>query len=344
MLLAELISARIGAPGAPGAPSLSKGDTSLMSPFARMLAAEGKPVTTQRLYLWAARQLAQALGPEAAVCAVTSVAVRTVYSAYRDTHRPRSTCALRSGLRAFARYLLAEGLVAADPTEGLQAPRLDEARRDVVTRSQFEDLLEATARLRSDHRAALAKCAIAILGYAALRRTEMLDLELRDVNLEERTLTVRHGKGDVYRTVTVCKSCIDAIRAYLRVRPKCVSKALLLRTAQTTLGKAALYGLIQEVAAIAGYKGDPVIHPHAFRHFYVTDQLSRGANPTIVSRTVGHKSVGFTLTVYNNPDQAAYRAVADMMDTAPARPRGAAGGKAGYIEARRRRISMRREG
>ena len=61
---------------------------------------------------------------------------------------------------------------------------------------------------------------VTILAYAGLRISECLALRVEDISLPAREIKVRHGKGDKMRVVYFGDKVVNAVREYLRNRPK----------------------------------------------------------------------------------------------------------------------------
>jgi integrase len=58
---------------------------------------------------------------------------------------------------------------------------------------------------------------LALLIYTGLRAQEACDVQIRDLDLEGGTLTVRHGKGGRMRRVMLNAEAIALLRRYLHV-------------------------------------------------------------------------------------------------------------------------------
>ena len=115
-----------------------------------------------------------------------------------------------STLRAFARYLVAQGVQKDDPTERLEPPLRRRPLPKGVSAPEAADLL-ATPALPRD------RALLELLYGAGLRVSEAAGLDLPDLDLESRTARVT-GKGAKERMVVFGVPCVLAIRAYLAER------------------------------------------------------------------------------------------------------------------------------
>ncbi len=88
-------------------------------------------------------------------------------------------------------------------------PRQKRRHPVVLSPGEVGRLLKAIPNLK--HRT------VAMVLYGAgLRISEALALELRDIDGERMVITVRHGKGDSDRQVTLSEVLLEALRAYWR--------------------------------------------------------------------------------------------------------------------------------
>jgi site-specific recombinase XerD len=82
-----------------------------------------------------------------------------------------------------------------NPTVEVELPKMDAATRLLVSDEDLMRLLEATDRLHSEFRRVRDRAILAVLIYCGVRRQELLDLRVADVNLEDRALLVQQGRG-----------------------------------------------------------------------------------------------------------------------------------------------------
>src|SRR3954447_9725371 len=115
-------------------------------------------------------------------------------------------------LRSFYRHLRRENLLDNDPTAALSSPRRGKRLPEVLTRSEIQALLQSP---KGSNPPALRDRALLELMYACgLRASEVIGLEVTDVDLDEGLLRAR-GKGSKERVVPVGRAAVGAIRAYL---------------------------------------------------------------------------------------------------------------------------------
>jgi integrase/recombinase XerC len=242
---------------------------------------------------------------EVDVAAFTSDAVRSFLASLHDRGNSRASAARRlAALRTFARYLVREGRLPEDPTGLVGAPKKDQRLPEHLALTEMDRLLAkpdvSTIAGRRDR-------AILELFYASgLRLSELVDLDLADVNLSGRVARVR-GKGGKERLVPFNLSTAEAVRAMLAdaklLRPAMKRKdpvggrrgprtPLFLSLRGQRLVTRSVDRIVRRYvreAAIA--RG---ISPHALRHTFATHLLQAGADLRVIQELLGHASLGTT--------------------------------------------------
>jgi integrase/recombinase XerD len=135
---------------------------------------------------------------------------------------------------------------------------------------------------------------IAIMLDAGLRCAECCGLGLRDVDLQTGRIMVRQGKGKKDRIVWAGAATLDAIAAWLDVRPEgdgplfCTLNGKPVHTSYVR-------AMLDRMEKRAGIRHN--VSPHTLRHTCATDLLRQTGNLRIVQRALGHSSIT-TTTIY----------------------------------------------
>jgi integrase/recombinase XerD len=215
-----------------------------------------------------------------------------------DADRPPASTATihrkAACLRSFYRHVRREGLLDSDPTATLSAPRRSRKLPDVLTRGEVDRLLGAP---RGTEPAALRDRALLEVMYACgLRASELIGLELSDVDLEEGLLRAR-GKGSKERVVPMGQAAVRALRAYFeRGRPALVwgggESHLFVNFRGGALTRQGLYKIVRRHAVTAGLADR--MSPHTLRHTFATHLLTGGCDLRSVQEMLGHADVATT--------------------------------------------------
>lgn len=129
---------------------------------------------------------------------------------------------------------------------------------------------------------------ISILYGLGLRRSELLDLLVSDIDGSRKTIHVRSGKGKKDRVLQVSDSLLDLLRNYYRAyRPS------------TYLFEGALGGRYSPNSLAKICKTHIGINPHGLRHCNATHLIEAGMDVSEVSKRLGHSKLETTM-IYNH--------------------------------------------
>jgi integrase/recombinase XerD len=209
-------------------------------------------------------------------------------------------------LKRFFRWCYQEELLEHDPAGRLRQPRVEKKVKPTLRPEQVEALLEVCDVSTRDGLRDYA--IVAVLLDTGMRVSELVGMELGDLDLRHRCVKVRKGKGRKERMVGLYPAVAKVLWRYLQVaRPKYPCAA---REARVWLGargplreqgvRAMLRRLVRE-AGLEAYieQGKcPRVTPHVFRHTFSKRYLLRGGDLFKLSRMLGHSSVQVTSEVY----------------------------------------------
>lgn len=128
-----------------------------------------------------------------------------------------------------------------------------------------------------------------ILYRCGLRVSELRDLRIEDIDLEEEMLTVREGKGDKDRIVPVDADTLDLIDYYIDDTDKGV---LILSSRGNPLSTRQMERLVKKYAEEADIEKN--VYPHMLRHSFAVHCLKSGMNLRSVQKMLGHSSLTTT--------------------------------------------------
>ncbi|WP_159448856.1 tyrosine recombinase XerC [Demequina sp. NBRC 110053] len=209
----------------------------------------------------------------------------------------RPTMARRgAAVRTFYAWAHDAGHLDANPALRLASARPASTLPSVLTAAEVVTLLTA-AQTRCDDGDPLhvRDWAMAELLYATgMRVGELVGIDLRDVDLDERLVRVV-GKGDKERTVPFGVPAAQALREWLGVRHLLVSEttgaALFLGSRGARVGQRQVRESVHELCRLAQV---PEVAPHALRHSAATHLLTGGSDLRSVQEVLGHASLNTT--------------------------------------------------
>ncbi len=222
---------------------------------------------------------------------------------------PKTLARCLSSIRGFLRFLVAEAMLPADPSSTLSSPRLMLRLPKVLRVDEVERLLESVSTATP---LGLRDRAILETLYASgLRVSELIGLELKDVNLEKGFLRCL-GKGGKERMVPLGSTAARYLSLYLReIRPALVSEPsglVFLNRRGRPLTRQTVWKMIKGYAEAAGIQKE--IGPHTLRHSFATHLLENGADLRVVQELLGHADI-VTTQIYTHVTLSKLRRVYD---------------------------------
>ena len=208
---------------------------------------------------------------------------------------PRSQARVLSGVRSFFRFLVLDGVVESDPTELLEWPSLPEHLPVVLTLEEI-DRIENSIDL-SKAEGARNRAIIEVLFSCGLRVSELVNMKLSDLYLEDRVLLVR-GKGNKERLVPVSNKAIADLKRWffdrnlMKIKPG-EDDYVFLNRRGAHLTRTMILIMVKRQAEEAGIK--KTISPHTFRHSFATALLQGGADLRSIQAMLGHEKIDTTL-------------------------------------------------
>ena len=199
--------------------------------------------------------------------------------------------------KSFFNFLIEEGEIPEDPAEQLFTPRVGRSLPKPLSIEDLERLLDAPSK--SDTPEAVRDGAMLELLYAAgLRVSELVNLNIRDVNLLDQSVHCL-GKGSKERIVPLHRKAVEAVRTYIQeARPKMLGQAkwqenaLFVNRRGDRLTRQGFWLILKGYARDAAIRSP--ITPHTLRHSFATHLLSRGASLRYVQELLGHASISTT--------------------------------------------------
>jgi site-specific recombinase XerD len=273
----------------------------LLEEFART-PSETRIDESQKNYVTKCRAFLAWLGTEAELSEFTTRNGQDFTARLGDADRPATVKTYIASLRAFGAWLVSTGRLPQNPMSAIRPPKLDAPRREVPTDKQVEAMLAACRRIANPFRQALARATLSVLVFSAMRRRELLALQLTDIDLSAGKIEIRHGKGNRPRSLYVGEECCDALSAYLKLRPDCPEKKLFLVRKGQYLGNDGLRMLIRQVLTAADLEGCRALLPHGLRHNAASYALREGFDMKRLQVFLGHARMS-TTEVYVHVDE-----------------------------------------
>jgi len=216
---------------------------------------------------------------------------------------PHSQARTLSGIRAFFKFLIMEDMLHADPTETIEAPKLDRKLPDTLSVEEINDLFSAIDV--STPEGTRNKAMLETLYSSGLRVSELTDLKISNFYETMGFLKVT-GKGNKERLVPIGRDALKYIRIYLdNIRNHLVIKKgnedfIFLNRRGAKLTRVMVFTIIKDLAKKVSLNKQ--ISPHTFRHSFATHLIEGGADLRAVQEMLGHESIT-TTEIYTHLDR-----------------------------------------
>jgi integrase/recombinase XerD len=200
-----------------------------------------------------------------------------------------------AAVKSFFNYLSSRRFITENPTTGVDSPKVKKRLPQTLSFSDVEKLLEAPTQKQSPKN--LRDTALLTMLYATgMRVTEVVSLQLDDVDLESQTLSCP-GKDSQARELPFDKTTQEILRAYLAEgRPYLVKdkneRALFLNHRGQQLTRQGLWLIIKAYAKQAELSAD--VTPHTLRHSFAAHKLNSGSDLHEVQQLLGHANISTT--------------------------------------------------
>lgn len=212
-----------------------------------------------------------------------------------------------SALRQLYRFLLAEDVIAEDPTYGLTAPKAERTLPQTLSVAEVDRLIEtARARVARSYggdkvRALRLHCLLELLYATGMRVSELVTLPRQVTAGDDRVLTIK-GKGGRERIVPLNSEARAALDRYLAIGKvpedgiAPLPKTRWLFPSKSAEGHLTRQRFATDLKGLAEEAGiDPErVSPHVLRHAFATHLLDRGADLRAVQQLLGHADISTT--------------------------------------------------
>jgi integrase/recombinase XerC len=231
------------------------------------------------------------LGREGKPADVDHLLIRAFLSRlHREGLKTSSAARKLATLRTFFRYLCREGVLERNPARAMLSPRLE---KRVPTHLDERDVALLVEMPGDGETAVRGRAILEMLYATGVRCSELVGLDLAEVNLPERMIRVL-GKGRKERIVPFGTRAATALTAYLDLKKQrpLHSAALFLNARGGRLtDRSVRYLVAQRVRAVAIARR---VSPHTLRHSFATHLLERGADLRAIQELLGHASLSTT--------------------------------------------------
>lgn len=212
------------------------------------------------------------------------------------SYAPATMARKIAAVKSFFNFLVSEGVLEKNPTEGLSGPKVGKTLPKAISVAEVERLLEQPDKL-STPEAKRDKAMLELLYATGMRVTELVSLNVRDVNL--RAGFVRcFGKGSKERIIPIHNRAVRAVKTYLddaraHLLGATAETALFLNRRGQRLTRQGFWLILKGYAKKAGIEAE--LTPHVLRHSVATHLLHSGKmSLRELQELLGHANISTT--------------------------------------------------
>ncbi len=165
----------------------------------------------------------------------------------------------------------------------IDRPRKEHTLPDVLSRDEIKAMLSATTNIKH-------KCIIGLIYSCGLRRSELINLKIKDIDSERLQIKIKNSKGKKDRYTHLSESLLAMLREYFKEhRPKYY---LFNGEYGQSYSATSVQKVIKQAAKRAGIKKR--VYPHILRHSFATHNLEQGIDIRFIQEWLGHETIKTT--------------------------------------------------
>ena len=225
---------------------------------------------------------------------ITSYDIRAYINYLNDNNEKDKTIARKIvSIRTFFDYLMKNSKINKNPSEKIESPKLRKSLPKTLSIEEVEKLINLKANTPLEHRN---KAMIELMYAAGLRVSELVNLEVNDVNLTDDYVRV-FGKGRKERIVPLANSTIKIVKDYINVYRPCLLKGyltdkLFISSYGKGITRQGFFKILKKVADQVQINKE--FSPHTLRHSFATHLLENGADLRSIGEMLGHENIKTT--------------------------------------------------
>jgi integrase/recombinase XerD len=198
-----------------------------------------------------------------------------------------------ASIRSFYQYLVRTKIVLQDPTNNIQAPKIEKRVPSILTAKEVELLLDQPQDV--DLKGIRDKAMLEFAYATGMRVTEIISLNIEDVNFEESYVSCKTGVKQ--RNIPLGTMSLKALKEYVNeARPYLIKdenvKSLFVNINGKRLTRQGFWKIVKYYKEQAHITKE--ITPHVLRHSFATHLLQNGADLKAIQTMLGHSDISST--------------------------------------------------
>ena len=198
--------------------------------------------------------------------------------------------------RSFCRHLKKKDYLMYNPAEHLKPPRRSKRLpRAILSPDEMKKLVDTPDQ--QTHQGYRDRVVLEVLYDTGMRRSELANLKIIDMDLKPGYVCIRNGKGDKDRVVPLSQRVCDLVQNYIAfIRCEYIKTEdpgyLILNRSGNKMVPNGIYVLVKRIGILSKIKKN--ITTHTIRHTCATHMVRNGAPIRHIQEMLGHKSLETT--------------------------------------------------
>ena len=228
-----------------------------------------------------------------------------------ESYSPRSRARKITSAKSFFTYCKLVGLCDSNPVEAVHGPKIPYKAPVALSADEASRLVRA-AQMEDDRRTDFTRkrdtFILSLILNCGLRRHEVVEIGLDDVNIGERSILV-HGKGNKERIVYMNNKTFGAYLEYIEAAEDIerYTDALLITKNGNRMVDQEIHELVKRTYKFAGINADGMA-VHTLRKTCATLMYKNGVDIKTIRDVLGHSSVQTTMSYVGIDEQRKSRA------------------------------------
>lgn len=184
----------------------------------------------------------------------------------------------------------------------IERPRKKEKLPVVISKEEVKKMIDYTRNLKH-------KCIISMLYSTGMRRGELQNLKLADIDSKRMLIKIHDGKGGKSRITLLSEKMLCDLREYFKVyRPK---EYLFEGQKGGKYSSESLLNVVKQAALKSGIQIR--VSPHVLRHSFATHLIESGTSIRFIQQLLGHNSIK-TTEIYTNVSTSYFNEIKNPLD------------------------------
>lgn len=205
-----------------------------------------------------------------------------------------------SALNSFYKYLIKIEEISSNPLSTHKALKTSKKNQIPFSETEINAVLNTISHAQT-FEGARNKLIIELFYATGIRRIELINIKLKDIDLENKTVKIL-GKRNKERLIPLIQTIITSINQYLNYRDQLENSNqcdyLLVTQKGVKLYETLVYRIIKDYFSVVSSKIKK--SPHILRHSFATHLLNKGAEINAVKELLGHSSLAATQVYTHN--------------------------------------------